>query len=186
MLPCSSPASSSARGSGGGRHRRPRGGRLRRRGQGPLRRGAALVGRALCGADRGHDGPALPPDRDADARPARPSSTTCGRGLPPPPDLDLGFFDRRPTGALVTRVTTDIESLSEMFTSTDHRAALRQPEGARRPRDAVRDRRPPRADHDADHADPDRRLPRVPRRGAPRTARSARASRASTAISRRC
>ena len=31
--------------------------------------------------------------------------------------LDLGFFDRRPTGALVTRVTTDIESLSEMFTS---------------------------------------------------------------------
>lgn len=31
--------------------------------------------------------------------------------------LDLGFFDKRPTGALVTRVTTDIESLSEMFTS---------------------------------------------------------------------
>lgn len=31
--------------------------------------------------------------------------------------LDLGFFDRRPTGALVTRVTTDIEALSEMFTS---------------------------------------------------------------------
>ena len=31
--------------------------------------------------------------------------------------LDLGFFDRRPTGALVTRVTTDIENLSEMFTS---------------------------------------------------------------------
>ena len=31
--------------------------------------------------------------------------------------LDLGFFDRRPTGALVTRVTTDIENLSELFTS---------------------------------------------------------------------
>ena len=31
--------------------------------------------------------------------------------------LDLGFFDSRPTGALVTRVTTDIENLSEMFTS---------------------------------------------------------------------
>lgn len=31
--------------------------------------------------------------------------------------LDLGFFDKRPTGSLVTRVTTDIESLSEMFTS---------------------------------------------------------------------
>ena len=31
--------------------------------------------------------------------------------------LDLAFFDKRPTGALVTRVTTDIENLSEMFTS---------------------------------------------------------------------
>ncbi|MEM1451534.1 MAG: ABC transporter ATP-binding protein [Planctomycetota bacterium] len=31
--------------------------------------------------------------------------------------LDLKFFDGRPTGALVTRVTTDIENLSEMFTS---------------------------------------------------------------------
>lgn len=31
--------------------------------------------------------------------------------------LDLGFFDRRPTGSLVTRVTTDVENLSEMFTS---------------------------------------------------------------------
>ena len=31
--------------------------------------------------------------------------------------LDLGFFDKRPTGSLVTRVTTDIENLSEMFTS---------------------------------------------------------------------
>ncbi len=31
--------------------------------------------------------------------------------------LDLAWFDRRPTGALVTRVTTDIENLNEMFTS---------------------------------------------------------------------
>jgi ABC-type multidrug transport system fused ATPase/permease subunit len=31
--------------------------------------------------------------------------------------LDLAFFDKQPTGALVTRVTTDIENLSEMFTS---------------------------------------------------------------------
>ena len=31
--------------------------------------------------------------------------------------LDLSFFDKRPTGSLVTRVTTDIENLSEMFTS---------------------------------------------------------------------
>ena len=31
--------------------------------------------------------------------------------------LDLGFFDKQPTGSLVTRVTTDIENLNEMFTS---------------------------------------------------------------------
>jgi ATP-binding cassette subfamily B protein len=31
--------------------------------------------------------------------------------------LDLAFFDRRPTGALVTRVTSDVENLNEMFTS---------------------------------------------------------------------
>jgi ATP-binding cassette subfamily B protein len=31
--------------------------------------------------------------------------------------LDLSFFDRRPTGSLVTRVTSDIENLNEMFTS---------------------------------------------------------------------
>lgn len=31
--------------------------------------------------------------------------------------LDLTFFDRRPTGALVTRVTSDVENLNEMFTS---------------------------------------------------------------------
>ncbi len=31
--------------------------------------------------------------------------------------LDLSFFDSQPTGALVTRVTTDIENLNEMFTS---------------------------------------------------------------------
>ena len=31
--------------------------------------------------------------------------------------MDLAFFDRRPTGSLVTRVTTDIEQLNEMFTS---------------------------------------------------------------------
>jgi len=31
--------------------------------------------------------------------------------------LDLSFFDKQPTGSLVTRVTTDIENLSEMFTS---------------------------------------------------------------------
>ena len=31
--------------------------------------------------------------------------------------LDLTFFDSQPTGALVTRVTTDVENLSEMFTS---------------------------------------------------------------------
>ncbi|MDP6384999.1 MAG: ABC transporter ATP-binding protein [Planctomycetota bacterium] len=31
--------------------------------------------------------------------------------------LDLAYFDKQPTGALVTRVTTDIENLSEMFTS---------------------------------------------------------------------
>jgi ATP-binding cassette subfamily B protein len=31
--------------------------------------------------------------------------------------LDLAYFDRRPTGSLVTRVTTDIENQSEMFTS---------------------------------------------------------------------
>tara|TARA_R110002126_G_scaffold105905_9_gene240582 strand:+ start:27647 stop:29455 length:1809 start_codon:yes stop_codon:yes gene_type:complete len=30
--------------------------------------------------------------------------------------LDLAFFDRRPTGALVTRVTSDVENLSELFT----------------------------------------------------------------------
>jgi len=31
--------------------------------------------------------------------------------------LDLAWFDKRPTGALVTRVTGDIENLSELFTS---------------------------------------------------------------------
>jgi len=31
--------------------------------------------------------------------------------------LDLRFFDKQPTGSLVTRVTTDIEHLNEMFTS---------------------------------------------------------------------
>lgn len=31
--------------------------------------------------------------------------------------LDLPFFDSRPTGALVTRVTTDVENLSELYTS---------------------------------------------------------------------
>ena len=31
--------------------------------------------------------------------------------------MDLHFFDRRPSGALVTRVTTDIENLNELFTS---------------------------------------------------------------------
>lgn len=31
--------------------------------------------------------------------------------------LDLSFFDKRPTGSLVTRVTSDIENLNEMFTS---------------------------------------------------------------------
>ena len=31
--------------------------------------------------------------------------------------LDLAFFDRRPTGALVTRVSSDVENLNEMFTS---------------------------------------------------------------------
>ena len=31
--------------------------------------------------------------------------------------MDLAYFDRRPTGSLVTRVTTDIEQLNEMFTS---------------------------------------------------------------------
>jgi ATP-binding cassette subfamily B multidrug efflux pump len=31
--------------------------------------------------------------------------------------LDLAWYDRRPTGALVTRVTSDIENLNELFTS---------------------------------------------------------------------
>jgi ATP-binding cassette subfamily B protein len=31
--------------------------------------------------------------------------------------LDLAWFDKRPTGSLVTRVTTDVENLNEMFTS---------------------------------------------------------------------
>ena len=31
--------------------------------------------------------------------------------------LELAWFDRRPTGSLVTRVTTDVEHLNEMFTS---------------------------------------------------------------------
>ena len=31
--------------------------------------------------------------------------------------LDLRFFDKQPTGSLVTRVTTDVEHLNEMFTS---------------------------------------------------------------------
>ena len=31
--------------------------------------------------------------------------------------LDLAWFDKRPTGALVTRVTSDVENLSELFTS---------------------------------------------------------------------
>ena len=31
--------------------------------------------------------------------------------------LDLTFFDKRPTGSLVTRVTSDVENLNEMFTS---------------------------------------------------------------------
>ncbi len=31
--------------------------------------------------------------------------------------LDLSFFDSRPTGSLVTRVTSDIENLAELFTS---------------------------------------------------------------------
>ena len=32
-------------------------------------------------------------------------------------ELDLAWFDQRPTGALVTRVTSDIENLNELFTS---------------------------------------------------------------------
>ena len=32
-------------------------------------------------------------------------------------ELDITFFDERPTGSLVTRVTSDIENLSELFTS---------------------------------------------------------------------
>ncbi len=32
-------------------------------------------------------------------------------------ELELGWFDRRPTGALVTRVTNDVENLNELFTS---------------------------------------------------------------------
>src|SRR6185503_2979559 len=32
-------------------------------------------------------------------------------------ELDLAWFDKRPSGALVTRVTTDVENLNEMFTS---------------------------------------------------------------------
>ena len=31
--------------------------------------------------------------------------------------LDLAFFDERPSGSLVTRVTSDVENLSELFTS---------------------------------------------------------------------
>lgn len=31
--------------------------------------------------------------------------------------LDLAWFDKRPTGSLVTRVTSDVENLNEMFTS---------------------------------------------------------------------
>jgi ATP-binding cassette subfamily B protein len=31
--------------------------------------------------------------------------------------LDLSWFDRRPTGALVTRVSSDVENLAELFTS---------------------------------------------------------------------
>jgi ATP-binding cassette subfamily B protein len=31
--------------------------------------------------------------------------------------MDLAWFDRRPTGSLVTRVTSDIENLNELFTS---------------------------------------------------------------------
>ena len=31
--------------------------------------------------------------------------------------LELAWFDRRPTGSLVTRVTSDIEDLTELFTS---------------------------------------------------------------------
>ncbi|MFN0007331.1 MAG: ABC transporter ATP-binding protein [Planctomycetota bacterium] len=31
--------------------------------------------------------------------------------------LDISFFDKRPTGQLVTRVTSDVENLNEMFTS---------------------------------------------------------------------
>ncbi len=31
--------------------------------------------------------------------------------------MDLAWFDKRPTGSLVTRVTTDVENLNEMFTS---------------------------------------------------------------------
>ncbi len=31
--------------------------------------------------------------------------------------LDLSFFDATPTGSLVTRVTTDVENLNELFTS---------------------------------------------------------------------
>jgi len=31
--------------------------------------------------------------------------------------MDLAWFDRRPSGSLVTRVTTDVENLNEMFTS---------------------------------------------------------------------
>jgi ATP-binding cassette subfamily B multidrug efflux pump len=30
-------------------------------------------------------------------------------------ELDLAFFDSNPAGRLVTRITTDVEALSEMF-----------------------------------------------------------------------
>src|ERR1700745_3424291 len=31
--------------------------------------------------------------------------------------MDIGFFDRNPVGRLVTRVTTDVDALNEMFTA---------------------------------------------------------------------
>ena len=31
--------------------------------------------------------------------------------------MHVGFFDRNPVGRLVTRVTSDVDALNEMFTS---------------------------------------------------------------------
>ena len=93
------------------RHRRRAPGARRRRSRGASALLLAVVARRrvrlLVRRDDAH-GAARP------ARDARPAAASCSRTCSGCP---IAFFDRNPVGRLVTRVTSDVESLNELFTA---------------------------------------------------------------------